>query len=247
MRRGTSPCFQFVTQECSSVGRAAVSKTAGREFETLRSCHFIFRQRIRVRGSKTGPARTDAKKGFKEFNAQMRRIGVKPALSYLNNQNGGHVVWETGHQHEDKGKNSNEYKLAKALADEGYWVHLLPEKDVPGAVTLRLSLKGDKTYVDGSVKGLTGKTLYEQWSPTSANEKYGILTGLEHASDKGCKILALYDPTNILHQKHIETGMKKYAEGLGKKSGYIKLDGVVSYNARGEFHSWYWEDVVKKK
>ncbi len=29
-------------QECSSVGRAAVSKTAGREFEPLRSCHFYF-------------------------------------------------------------------------------------------------------------------------------------------------------------------------------------------------------------
>ena len=28
-------------QECSSVGRAAVSKTAGREFETLRSCHIF--------------------------------------------------------------------------------------------------------------------------------------------------------------------------------------------------------------
>ena len=58
-RSGAVPVFKFVTQECSSVGRAAVSKTAGREFETLRSCHFIFRQRIRVTGSNRDPRGTE--------------------------------------------------------------------------------------------------------------------------------------------------------------------------------------------
>lgn len=189
----------------------------------------------------------DADKGYSEYISQMRSLNVKPELSYVNRQNGGHVIWEVGHQHEEEGTGSNEYKMAKALADKGYWVHLLPEKDAPGAISLRLSHKGDKTFVDGKVKSLTGKALYEQWTPTAANKKYGILTGLEHASDKGCKLLALYDPRNVLSRDLVKLGMEKYNEGLGKKSGYIKLDGVVTLNAKGEFHSWYWEDMIKKK
>lgn len=184
----------------------------------------------------------NATKGIKAYEAEISKNSVIKELSYLNTQNGGHVIWEKGHQHEDEGQGNNEFLFAKGLADLGYWVHLLPERDADGAITLRLSLKGNKTFVDGKVKSLTGVALYEQWTPVKANDKYGILKGLQHASDKGCGILAIYDPTNILNREHVRTGMKLYDEGLkSQNKNYIKLKGVVTYNARGEFHSWYWE------
>lgn len=185
----------------------------------------------------------DVKAGRKVYDNEMKKLSVKPDLSYFNDKNGGFVVWMDGHQHEEEGKENEEYILAKAIADEGYWVYLLPEKNKDGAVTLRLTKKGDKTFVDGKVESLTGIAYYEQWSPTTANKKYGILGGLEHASDKGCELLAIYDPTNILDKELVRKGMREYEKGRSKGRSYIKMKGVITYNAEGKFNSWYWEDL----
>ena len=194
-----------------------------------------------------GKPNYDARKARSVFDEEMQKLTTKQELSYINEKKGGFVVWMDGHKHGNEGKDNNEYKFAVALADRGYWVYLLPEDGREGSVTLRLSKKGDKTFVDAESKGLTGNVHYEQWSPTSTHKKNGILSGLQHASDKGCKILAIYDPTNVLNRKLVKLGMEKYAEDLGKPNiNYIKLDGVVTYNASSKFHSWYWEDIIKK-
>ena len=48
-----------------------------------------------------------------------------------------------------------------------------------------------------------------------------------------------------LNRNLVKLGMNKFEEGRANGRNYIKLDGVITYNAKGEFHTWYWEKEKK--
>ena len=170
------------------------------------------------------------------FISERARLGtLGNNIDFYNKKSGGFVIWENGHQHSEQGRNNNEFKFARVLANAGYQVYLIDES--PNGISFRLNARGDKTHPDAKV----GSYYYEQTTKTSNNIKYGALSALKHASDKGVKLCAIYDRYGVIHREDIQKGIDWYEHNrAGKDSGLIKLDGVLVINNKNEI---WWHDM----
>lgn len=177
-------------------------------------------------------------KTYEEYMEERRRYRtLNNGIDYYNWKSGGFVIWMNGHKHANEGRSSDEFKFAKELARLGYGVYLLPEDERNGGFSFRLSNKGQKTFPDG----MTGNFFYEQTTKTSDNAKYGVLTALQHASDKGVGLAAIYDKSGALSRESIQKGIDWYEHNRANKgSGLIKLRGVLVVNNK---HEVYWHDM----
>ena len=172
------------------------------------------------------------------FTSERKRLGtLDNNIDYYNWKTGGFVIWQEGHKHANEGRKNDEFRFAKELARHGYGVYLLPEDAKNGGISFRLSAKGGSTFSDAKV----GTYYYEQTTKKSDNAKYGVLSALQHAGDKGIKLAAIYDKYGSLSRLSIQKGIDWYEHNRGKKgSGLIKLDGVLVVNKN---HELYWHDM----
>lgn len=177
-------------------------------------------------------------KSYKYYmNERVKAHTVRNGIDYYNRKSGGFVIFQNGHKHANEGRLNDEFKFAKELARLGYGVYLVPEDEQNGGISFRLSNKGEKTFPDGLVGGF----YYEQTTKTSDNAKYGVLTALQHASDKGVGLAAIYDKGGALSRESIQKGIDWYEHNRANKgSGLIKLRGVLVVNNK---HEVYWHDM----
>lgn len=156
-------------------------------------------------------------------------------IDFYNRKSGGFVIWENGHQHPEQGRNNNEFKFARVLANAGYQVYLVDES--PSGVSFRLSINGSKTHPDARV----GEYYYEQTTKDKNNKTYGILSALQHTSDKGVKLCAVYDRYGVLHRTDIQKGIDWYEHNrTTKDSSLLKLDGVIVVSKDNKI---WWHDM----
>lgn len=182
-------------------------------------------------------------KSHANYASERERLGtIGNGIDYYNRNSGGFVIWQEGHKHANEGRTNDEFKFAKELARLGYGVYLLPEDLKNGGVSFRLSVKGEPTFPDAKV----GTYYYEQTTKQSDNAKYGILSALEHASDKGVSLAAIYDKHGVLSRQSIQKGIDWYEHNRARNgSNLIKLKGVLVVNNK---HELYWHDMeVSKK
>lgn len=182
-------------------------------------------------------------KSYAYYTGERERLGtLGNGIDYYNRNSGGYVIWQEGHKHANEGRTNDEFKFAKELARLGYGVYLLPEDLKNGGVSFRLSVKGEPTFPDAKV----GTYYYEQTTKQSDNAKYGILSALEHASDKGVSLAAIYDKHGVLSRQSIQKGIDWYEHNRARNgSNLIKLKGVLVVNNK---HELYWHDMeVSKK
>lgn len=182
-------------------------------------------------------------KSYAYYTGERERLGtLGNGIDYYNRNSGGYVIWQEGHKHANEARINDEFKFAKELARLGYGVYLLPEDLKNGGVSFRLSVKGEPTFPDAKV----GTYYYEQTTKQSDNAKYGILSALEHASDKGVGLAAIYDKHGVLSRQSIQKGIDWYEHNRARNgSNLIKLKGVLVVNNK---HELYWHDMeVSKK
>lgn len=182
-------------------------------------------------------------KSYAYYTGERERLGtLGNGIDYYNRNSGGYVIWQEGHKHANEARINDEFKFAKELARLGYGVYLLPEDLKNGGVSFRLSVKGEPTFPDAKV----GTYYYEQTTKQSDNAKYGILSALEHASDKGVSLAAIYDKHGVLSRQSIQKGIDWYEHNRARNgSNLIKLKGVLVVNNK---HELYWHDMeVSKK
>lgn len=177
-------------------------------------------------------------KSYTYYMKERERLGtLGNNIDYYNWKNGGYVIWQEGHKHANEGRQNDEFKFAKELARLGYGVYLLPEDTKNGGVSFRLSVKGEPTFPDAKV----GTYHYEQTTKKSDNAKYGVLSALEHASDKGVTLAAIYDKYGVLSRMSIQKGIDWYEHNRAKNgSSLIKLQGVLVVNKK---HELFWHDM----
>lgn len=176
------------------------------------------------------------------YTSERERLGtIENGIDYYNRNSGGFVIWQEGHKHANEGRTNDEFKFAKELARLEYGVYLLPEDLKNGGVSFRLSVKGEPTFPDAKV----GTYYYEQTTKQSDNAKYGILSALEHASDKGVSLAAIYDKHGVLSRQSIQKGIDWYEYNRVRNgSNLIKLKGVLVVNNK---HELYWHDMETLK
>lgn len=177
-------------------------------------------------------------KSYEYYVDERRKLGTSGnGKDYYNRKSGGFVIWQEGHKHPNEGRLNDEFKFAKELARHGYGVYLLPENQKDGGVSFRLSIKGEPTFTDARV----GNYYYEQTTKRMDNSKYGALSALQHASDKGIKLAAIYDKDGVLTRQSIQKGIDWYEHNRMKSnSGLIQLQGVLVVNSK---HEIYWHDM----
>lgn len=177
-------------------------------------------------------------KPYSYYMNERNRLGTTGnGIDYYNRKSGGYVIWESGHKHANEGRTNNEFKFAKELARLGYGVYLVPEDEKNGGISFRLSNKGEKTFPDGMI----GQYYYEQTTKESDNVNYGALSALQHASDKGVRLAAIYDKNGALSRESIQKGIDWYEHNrTNEGSGLIKLRGVLVVNNK---HEVYWHDM----
>lgn len=170
------------------------------------------------------------------FISERARLGtLSNNIDFYNRKSGGFVIWENGHQHSEQGRNNNEFKFARVLANAGYQVYLVDES--PSGVSFRLSINGSKTHPDAKV----GEYYYEQTTKNKNNKTYGILSALQHTSDKGVKLCAVYDRYGVLHHTDIQKGIDWYEHNrTTKDSSLLKLDGVIVVSKDNKI---WWHDM----
>ena len=177
---------------------------------------------------------------YEQYVSERQRLGtINNGLDYYNRKSGGFVIFEEGHL--TPTRTNPEFQFAKELARLGYPVYLTPESAKKGGVSFRLGPTGNPTFPDARV-GRYSLTYYEQRTPTSDNAKYGALTALQHASNKGVKLAAIYDKHGILTKESIQKGIDWYEHIRTTKTGnnLIHLKGVLVVNKR---HEVYWHDM----
>lgn len=181
-------------------------------------------------------------KSYDYYTSERERLGtLGNGIDYYNRKSGGFVIWQEGHKHANEARINDEFKFAKELARLGYGVYLLPEDLRNGGVSFRLSVKGEPTFPDAKV----GTYYYEQTTKQSDNAKYGILSALEHASDKGVGLAAIYDKQGVLSRQSIQKGIDWYEHNRARSgSNLIKLKGVLVVNKK---HELYWHDMKTLK
>lgn len=177
-------------------------------------------------------------KSYQYYVAERQRVGsFGNGMDYYNRKSGGFVIWKEGHKHPEEGRTNDEFKFAKELARAGYGVYLLPEDEKHGGVSFRLSVKGAPTFPDAKV----GNYYYEQTTRKSDNEKYGVLSALQHASDKGVQLAAIYDKYGVLSQESIQKGIDWYEHNRTNGTSRLQsLKGVLVVNKK---HKIYWHDM----
>ncbi len=177
---------------------------------------------------------------YDQYIAERRRLGTMGnGLDYYNRKSGGFVIFQEGHANPTR--LNEEFQFAKELARMGYPVYLTPEDVAHGGVSFRLGPTGSPTFPDARV-GRYSLTYYEQKTPTANNAKYGALTALQHASDKGVGLAAIFDKHGVLNRESIQKGIDWYEHLRTTKpnSGLIQLKGVLVINRK---HEAYWHDM----
>lgn len=189
-----------------------------------------------------GVPNKDVSKGAEAYRKETLRNNFNPKLSAFFQKSGGYVAWLAGHQHPEQGRANPEYDFARYLAKKGHYMELLPEREgYQDAISLN-EVGQSRKFVDASATSSIKKVYYEQWSPTSGNQKHGILQGLQHTAEKNCRILCINDYKGVLSRELIKKGMNEYKEKLDRGvKGYIKIDYIVTKDKNGVFHTWYWE------
>lgn len=177
-------------------------------------------------------------KSYRYFMNERQILGtLGNGIDYYNRKSGGFVIWQQGHKHPNEGRLNDEFKFAKELARYGFGVYLLPENEKDGGISFRLSMKGEPTFTDARV----GTYYYEQTTKTTDSPKYGALSALQHASDKGIRLAAIYDKDGVLTRESIQKGIDWYEHNRTRSgSGLIELRGVLVVNSK---HELYWHDM----
>jgi hypothetical protein len=135
---------------------------------------------------------------------QKKKTRHQYRTAFFDKRSGGFYVTQKGHVY-----HREELEAAKHLAMNGYQVIMQPEGDgTSGAVSLKISKRGGKTYPEGKI----GDLWYEQYTPSklSRNGVNAVYNGLSHAHEKSANIAVIYDAYKTLSSVDIKQGIENY-------------------------------------
>lgn len=163
-----------------------------------------------------------------EYRTFLRNDYISEEQSFFNEKNGCFTLVFKGHN-----PHKEEIEAAEIFNKEGYDIQLRPEGDYPYSISLRLSKKRHKTYVDGLI---LDQYAFEQSSPIS--QKDAVYKGLKHTREKGAEVCVIFDKYINIHKENVVEGIVHFKRVYNdRKEKFVKTLLIVDFKNQN-IHEW---------